>query len=147
MSIVYRKPTMQDIRDIAEIYIDDMNKDPYNKKLSFPLLEKEITHDIQHADVFFVAVNTDLEKVIWIIIWNIFTRLWKKRIVIKSLFILSKYQRKGIGTTLLQKVIVLWKQEGIYKIELIAHQDWDAMKFYDKNNLKVTEMRHLEIKL
>lgn len=68
-------------------------------------------------------------------------------IYLLAFYLLSAYQRKGIGKTIIEELITNYKSKQISEIVLLVHKDahW-ARRFYEKNNFKCVSEIPEEIK-
>jgi ribosomal protein S18 acetylase RimI-like enzyme len=57
---------------------------------------------------------------------------------VETLLVSSKHRREGVGKKLITKAENLAKKKKCTKIWLETGADWKAVKFYEKNNYKVT---------
>lgn len=146
MNIIYRKPTINDVWNIADIYVDCFSKSPYNKNLKKDDIIEEIKNDILEEDIYYVAEFD--KKVIWISSASFFSFLWERKIWSKWLFILTKHQWNWIWYKLFSLVLEDWKKWWALSVEWTTHRIAPAFNFYIKNYWWVdTWFSLMEIKL
>lgn len=111
------------LKDLPAIY-KLINKAAKTHRI-LPRTKKELTNVI-HS--FYIAVEND--KVVGCCALEIYN---KKIAEIRSLVVLNKYQKKGIGKQLLRACIVKAKQSHIYEVLSIT----DKIDFFKKSGFHV----------
>jgi ribosomal protein S18 acetylase RimI-like enzyme len=139
-----RKATEDDMEAAALIYKECFDKEPYKY-----MIKEEESLDIIKSyfktQVMYVAIDNDSvigfvmgEKYLWVGGW----RLW-----ISELFVDSNHQRKGVGTQLLSAIENHFKKDGISFVELLAHNNAEAIKFYEKLDFHRSDYAKFEKKI
>lgn len=126
-----RKAKKEDLKEISEIFRIGTNKKPYlsgrTKKMAF----NYISQSFKKNKIYVVFVT---KKIVGFIIISLNE---KKDLHIDELWLKQKYQRKGIGKSLMKFIEKKYKEKGSKLIKLAANKKSDAVKFYKKLNYKV----------
>ena len=131
MKLKIRKAKKEDLKEIATILKNESSKKPYNEKYTLTTALKEINNCAK--DELYIAINE--KELIGFIASNI-TPDNKNKAYGKELWLKPKYQKKGIGKTLIKFIEEKYKKKGVKIMRLVAKRNAKAFKFYKKLNYK-----------
>jgi len=134
MDVQIRKPRRKDLKEVADIYMEEFSKPPYSEKWSFKIAFEKIKYFLKTDDIFVALVNS---KVIGFIVCNFNFWFPGKTIFIEELAIREKFQGKGIGKKLLKYVEDYYTERGVESIVLLSNKNSKAYDFYKNLNYKV----------
>jgi len=131
--MLIRQATLNDLKNIAEIFRIESVKPPYNKKKSPEKALKGIKEDSKANDVYVAVIDNKITGFIMVRADSgIKHQLW-----INELWILKEYQGRGIGKRLMNEVENIYKKRGIKIFKLVAHTEkGGARDFYKKLKYK-----------
>jgi len=132
-----RKADKNDLKEIANILKTESSKKPYNDKWTKKRAFKEVTGFFKQKDIYIAIIN---KKITGFIVSSICLDN-KKKAYIDELWLKSKYQRKGIGKSLVRFIENKYKQKGIKILRLVSSKKSKAFEFYKKVGFK--ELKHL----
>ncbi len=128
-----RKATKKDFKGIGKIIKEEFSKPPYKEKWTYDELDKTLKGYFKIGYAYVAII--DKEIVGAIIIREEFY-VGGRYIIIEELVVSSKFQGKGIGKKLVEKVESITKIKKIHTIYLSAHRKSKAFKFYNKLGYK-----------
>ena len=128
--MIIRKATPKDYKEISLIYKEEYSKSPYHEKWT----EESAFQKIQEYSKNHILVVE--KKVIGFIIFS--ELLWDDgpRTFIDELVITEKFQKQGIGHKLIAEVETFSKNNNKIGILLLAHEEANAIEFYNKLKFK-----------
>ena len=126
----------EDLKEIAEIMMEESAKEPYNEKYTLRIAVKEVGEFFE--DELYVAIEDG--KIIGFVASGV-TSENDKRVYVNELWVGSDYQKRGIGKALLGFVEKIYREKGFRKIRLTVRRDAEAFKFYKK--MKYEEYKKL----
>ena len=122
-----KKATKKDLKEVAKIFREETLKKPYNKKW----YEKEVLNIIKkffkENDINIVIIG---KKIVGFAISYIKPN--KKSAFVEELWLKAKYQRVGIGKSLVKFLEDKYREKGIKELGLIVNQKAGALHFYNK---------------
>ena len=129
-----RKATKKDLKEIAEIYAEEFSKPPYNEPWNLKKARNKINIYTKYCKIWKVILG---KEIVGFIIINE-TQWFPGKVAFAEEFAIKKdFQGKGIGTSILKKVIQMYKQKGFEKFMCFASRKSKALKLYKK--LGITE--------
>ena len=130
-----RKALKKDIQEIAEIFHIEAAKKPYLQKRTLLESIKAIDSHFKKANIYVSIIEN---KIIGFIIVRL--RYNRKDAYIDEFWLKSKYQRKGIGKSIMNFIENEYKKEGVGSVTLIAgKKPGAAFDFYKKLKFKVVD--------
>ena len=127
-----RKAKKEDLKKIAEIYRIESAKKPYNQRWTKKSSLKKIEKAYSEENIYVSIENSKLVGFI-ILVYN---KSNKKRVYLSQFWIKEKYQKRGIGKNLIKFLEREFKKKKIKIVDLIAHRNAEAVKFYNKVGFK-----------
>lgn len=127
--MIIRKATLKDAKSIAEIFRIESSRPPYNKKRTPKKALEIIREDFRGNDIYVVSID---KEIIGFVMGSIDSGI-KNKLWINELWVLKRYQGKGIGRKLMAEIERVYKKKGIKIFELVADtQKGGALGFYKK---------------
>ena len=126
-----RKAWKKDLKEIAEIFMEETSKKPYSTKWTEKSSYQAICELFNKAEINLAVID---DKIVGFIISRITPE--KKYAYIEELWLKSKYQGKGIGKFLMGFVEDKYKKKGVKHIGITANQKAKAIYFYKKLGYK-----------
>jgi len=136
METIIRKAKKEDLKEIADIFIKESSKKPYNEKYTLKTGLKELR--ALAKDELYIAL--DKKQIIGFIASSI-TPDDKKKAYIKEIWLRPTYQRKGIGKSLIKFIEDKYKKRRVNIIRVVAKRNAGAFNFYKK--VKYAEYKEL----
>ena len=133
--VEYKELTKEHIREIAEIYVDAFNSEPWNDEWTIKSASLRISQMI-NCEGFDGLVAYEDEKLIGMILGN--HEYYYDAIIfqIKEFCVDVKVKGSGIGTKLLDKFTVRLKSKGIDRIVLLTARSDRTEGFYKKHGFE-----------
>ena len=106
--------------------------------------EKGIKKIMESSSTGFIAVIKDNEKIIGMvnILYVVSTFLGERAAILEDMIIDREYRGKGYGTTLIKYAVEEAEKRGAKRVTLLTDDtNESAMKFYEKNGFKKSEMQ------
>lgn len=130
-----RKSKKEDLKQIAEIFMAEFRKHPYNEKWTLRKALKKINEYFNEKLIF---VLSEKEKIAGFIIGQI--ELWDtgNQGYIAEFVVSSDYQGKGYGKKLMNHFQDCLKKKGVEEIQLMSSLESEAFKIYEKLGFKKT---------
>ena len=129
-----RKAKKKDIKTISKVLFDEMIKPPWNKKIELKDAIDTIKYYFKRKYLVLLCEHEGIitgfsvaEKFFFMGCWSI----W-----VYELFVKQEFQKKGIGTALLEEIKKEFESSNIKSMELCAHLDAPSMKFYKKKGFE-----------
>ena len=119
-----RKVKKRDLKEVAEILIEESSKKPYNEKFSPGSARKDVLEFFKH-DLY---VATDEEKIIGFIASHIVSSD-KTKAYLDELWIRHNYQGNGAGKMLVKFIEDRYKEKGLSCIRLTTKKRLRHMVF------------------
>ena len=127
-----KKATRKDINNMARLMVKEFSKPPYNDKWTIKSAKESILKGMG-GGVAYVYVNNN--KIIGLV--EVSKEPYYKPIgIIDNLIVDSKYQGKGIGKLLINKVEDIYRKKRFSMLYTITHKKAPAVKFYKKLGYK-----------
>ena len=99
---------------------------------------------MESSSTGFIAVIKENEKIIGMvnILYVVSTFLGEKAAILEDMIIDREYRGKGYGTTLIKYAVEEAEKRGAKRVTLLTDDtNESAMKFYEKNGFKKSEMQ------
>ena len=125
-----RKATKKDLKDIAELFLEESNKKPYNQNYTIQTAKLRVNNMFNFGSIFLAFDNKRLVGFIAI------AGEGKDEIYIDEFWIKAEYQRRGMGRELLKFVQNKYKKKGVKSISVMTSRKAGAFKFYKKFKFK-----------
>ena len=127
--MIIRRATKRDLKDIAEIFRIEGAKPPYSRKRTLKKVLGIVKDDFNSNDVYVIDIDG---KTVGFLMAKRDSGI-KNKIWINELWILKKYQGKGLGKEIMNKIEKLYKDRSINEFELAADtRKGGAFGFYKK---------------
>ena len=126
-----RKAKKKDLKEIAGIFREETSKKPYNKKWTEKETLKIIKKFFKENEISVVIIE---RKIAGFAISYIKPN--KKSAFIDELWFRARYQRKGLGKSLMKFLEDNYRKKGINELGLIVNQKAGALQFYNKLGYK-----------
>ncbi|MBT4804762.1 GNAT family N-acetyltransferase [Candidatus Woesearchaeota archaeon] len=130
--MIIRKATPKDYKEISLIYKEEFGKKPYHEKWT----EESAFQKIKEYSKNHILVAEKEKKVIGFIIFSELLLDDGPRTFIDELVITEKFQKQGIGHKLIAEVETFSKNNNKIGILLLAHEEANAIEFYNKLKFK-----------
>jgi ribosomal protein S18 acetylase RimI-like enzyme len=129
-----RKARKKDLKRITEIFRKEYRKAPYNEKWPKKISLAKIRRYFKNN---FMFVFEEKKEIVGFIIGYI--ELWDRGKVgyIDEVVISKKYQGKGYGKALMERLIKQFKKQKIKHIDLMSNSKSNAFKIYKKMGFNV----------
>lgn len=129
--MIIRRAVKKDLKSIADIFRIEGARPPYGRKRSPEKVLGIIKEDFRSNEISVAVIDN---KVIGFIMVKRDSGI-KDKLWINELWILKKYQKKGIGRKIMSEIERAYKNKGIKTFELVADkQKSGAFGFYRKLN-------------
>mgnify|MGYP001566809498 FL=1 len=136
MKIQIKKANKKDYKEIAEIYMEEFSKPPYNESWTKKKAVEKINIFSKYCDVWKIIYN---KKIIGFISVNPHWFFPGKYAFGEDIAIKKEFQRKGIGTFVFNEIFKIYKQKGFEYFMGVANTKSKAIKLYKK--LKILSSR------
>ena len=136
--VKYKELTKEHIREIAEIYVDAFNSEPWNDKWTSESASKRISQMI-NCEGFDGLVAYEDEKLIGMILGNHEYYYDAMLFQIKEFCVDVKVKGTGIGAKLLNEFTTRLKTKGIGRIVLLTARTDGTEGFYKKHGFESFE--------
>lgn len=136
--IEYKKLTKEHIKEIAEIYVDAFNSQPWNDEWTINSASRRISQMI-NCEGFDGLVAYEDEKLIGMILGNYEYYYNGIHFNIKEFCVDFKLRGNGIGSRLIEEFITILKNNGINEIILVTSRTDGTEGFYQKHGFDVSE--------
>ena len=133
--VKYKELTTENIREIAEIYVDAFNSEPWNDEWTIESASKRISQMI-NCEGFDGLVAYEDEKLIGMILGNHEYYYDAMIFQIKEFCVDVKVKGTGIGAKLLDEFTTTLKTKGIDRIILITSRTDGTEGFYKKHGFE-----------
>ena len=129
-----RKATEKDLPEIAKIFRIESSKAPYNKKRKSKKALEGIKKDFKTNKIYIAIIDNKVVGFVMAVIDSgIKNQLW-----INEIWVVEKYQGRGVGKKLMAEVERIYKRKGVTVFELVADtRKGGAVDFYKKINYKI----------
>jgi len=127
-----RKAKKKDLKYIIDIFMTEGKKKPYLHKFTKKKLTDTFGSALKKKEMWVAMID---EKIVGFI-WGGFSSVSKKIVYVDDLWILSKYQGRGIGKELMAIVEKYYKKKCVNIIRLTSYTESKAFGFYKKLNYK-----------
>ncbi len=131
-----RKTTLKDVNAIAKLVKTEFNKKPYNDGWTDFTSQKAVRSFLKKGLGF---VATEGNKIIGAIIANEEPYAKGTYWEIQELVVGRKFQRKGIGKKLVERLEDFAKKKKVATIYFSTHKKSEAFKFYKKMKYSVSK--------
>jgi putative acetyltransferase len=125
-----RKATKKDTENISKLFLEESSKKPYNQGYSLKTSKSRVKDMFNFGSIYLMIENKDIAGFISV------AGEGKKDIYIDEFWIKEEYQRKGIGTKLLEFIESRYLKKGIKSISVMTSKKANALKFYKKYGFK-----------
>lgn len=136
--VKYKELTKEHIREIAEIYVDAFNSEPWNDEWTIESASKRISQMI-NCEGFDGLVAYEDEKLIGMILGNHEYYYNGMHFNIKEFCVDLKIRGRGIGSSLIEGFIKRLKNKGIDEIILFTSRTDGTEGFYKKHGFESFE--------
>jgi len=136
--ILYKELTNEHIKEIAEIYVDAFNSEPWNDEWTIDSAFKRISQMI-NCEGFDGLVAYEDEKLIGMILGNHEYYYNGMHFNIKEFCVDLKLKGKGIGSKLFEEFLKRLKSRGIDEVILLTSKTEGTEGFYNKHGFKSFE--------
>jgi predicted N-acetyltransferase YhbS len=136
--IKYKELSKEHIREIAEIYVDAFNSEPWNDKWTIESASKRISQMV-NCEGFDGLVAYEEEKLIGMILGNHEYYYDAMIFQIKEFCVDLKIKGAGIGSKLLGEFIMRLKTKGIDRITLVTLRSQETEGFYKKHGFETID--------
>lgn len=142
MELIYKRLEQSEISMCADTLIKAFKEEPWNEEWTF---EQACTRldELMSARVSrgYIVLDSEKKIVVGMVIGRIMTYLSKKELWLDEVSIHPDYQRKGIGTRMLEYVRGELKAEPeeISYIVLTTGRGYPSVSFYEKNGFRTDE--------
>lgn len=129
--IKYKELTKEHLIDVAEVYVEAFNSEPWNDKWSIESASNRISQMI-NCEGFDGLVAYEGEKLIGIILGNHEYYYDAMLFQIKEFCVASQVKGTGVGSKLLDEFTIRLKAKGIDRIILLTSRRNETEGFYRK---------------
>lgn len=136
--IVYKELTKEHINEIAEIYVDAFNSEPWNDKWTIESAFNRISQ-MMNCEGFDGLVACEDEKILGMILGNHEYYYNGMHFHIKEFCVDLKLRGKGVGAQLIEEFTQRLKNKGIDEIILLTSRGDVTEGFYKKHGFKSFE--------
>ena len=142
MEYIYKKLEQKEISMCADTLMKAFKEEPWNENWTY---EQACTRldELMSARVSrgYIVFDPEKKVVVGMVIGRIMTYLGKKELWLDEVSIHPNYQRKGIGTKMLEYVKQELKVENeeISNIVLTTIRDFPSVRFYETNGFSIDE--------
>ena len=136
--VKYEELTKEHIKEIAEIYVDAFNSEPWNDKWTIESASKRISQMI-NCEGFDGLVAYEDDKLIGMILGNHEYYYNGMHFNIKEFCVDLKLRGKGMGSKLFEEFIKRLKSRGIDEVILLTSKTAGTEGFYKKHGFKSCE--------
>lgn len=119
----------EDIKEIAEIYMKEFSKPPYNEAWTVKKAIDKLNFYKKYYDLYSIKIN---EEVVGFIVINSTFMCPGEVAFGEEMAIQEDLQRKGIGTETLNKIFKIYKEKGFKKFMGIVNVEAKAFELYKK---------------
>ena len=133
--IIYKELNRAHIREIAEIYVDAFNSEPWNDEWTVESASKRISQMI-NCEGFYGLVAYEDERLIGMILGNHEYYYNGMHFNIKEFCVDLKLRGKGTGSRLFEEFIKRLKCRGIDEVILLTSKTDGTEGFYKKHGFK-----------
>jgi len=128
-----RNATRKDIKEVAELLLEEFRKPPFNERDSLKAVLKSLNFYFRIGKVY-AAINK--KEIIGVVVFKI-EQYWEGRIIIiEDLAVREKFKRQGIGKALINKVENYARKNKFKRILFRTHKKSSSIKFYQKCGYK-----------
>ena len=136
--VKYKELTKEHIKEIAKIYVDAFNSEPWNDEWTTESASKRISQMI-NCEGFDGLVAYEDDKLIGMILGNHEYYYNGMHFNIKEFCVDLKIRSKGMGSKLFEEFIKRLKSRGIDKVILLTSKTAGTEGFYKKHGFKSCE--------
>ena len=129
MKPILKKARKEDYQEIAEIYMEEFSKPPYNEPWTKKKAIKKINVFSKYCDVWKIIYD---KKIVGFFAINPYWFCPGKYAFGEDIVIKKEFQNKGIGTFVFNKIFKIYKQKGFEYFMGIANTKSKAIKLYKK---------------
>ncbi len=124
-----KKAKRSDFKEIAKIYSQEFSKPPYSEPWDEKTAFKKIKIFSKYCDIWKVVYE---KEIIGFIVVNP-NQFYPRDVAFgEEIAIKEKYQRRGVGSKLLEKIMEIYKEKGFKSFMGIANKKSKAFKLYKK---------------
>jgi aminoglycoside 6'-N-acetyltransferase I len=124
-----RKAARKDIKQIAELMLEEFRKPPFNERDSLKAVLKSLKFYFKIGKIY---VATDGNGVIGVMVFKT-EQYWEGPvIIIEDLAVKERFKRQGVGKLLLTEVESYARKNKLNKILFVTHRKSQGIKFYKK---------------
>ncbi len=142
MELIYKRLEQNEISMCADTLIKAFKEEPWNEEWTFEQAYTRLD-ELMSARVSrgYIVLDSEEKVVVGMVIGRIMTYMSKKELWLDEVSIHPNYQRKGIGTRMLEYVRGELKEEPeeISYIVLTTVRGYSSVSFYEKNGFETDE--------
>jgi ribosomal protein S18 acetylase RimI-like enzyme len=131
--IEIKKANKRDFRNIAEIYMEEFSKKPYNEPWTMKKALKKLDVFSRYCDIYKILSD---RKIVGFMILNSYAYCPGEVIYGEEFGIKSEFQNKGIGTICQKKIEDIYKKKKYKIFQMAASKNASAYKLYLKMGFK-----------
>lgn len=114
-----RKATRKDVKQIAELMLEEFRKPPFNERDSLAAVLKSLNFYFKVGKVY---VATDGSEITGVVVFKI-EQYWEGPVmIIEDLAVKERFKRQGVGKLLLTEVETHAKKGKFNKILFVTHR-------------------------
>jgi len=132
MDFIIRKPIIDNIDEITELYIEIYRQEPWNENWKKEIANEKIKDAIKNNNAENYCINMD-NRIIGVMFGRRNYFIDKKELYIDEYFIDYNNQRKGIGKYFLKNIETDLKQKNYSSIILLTKKAFPSELFYRNN--------------
>jgi aminoglycoside 6'-N-acetyltransferase I len=132
MDFIIRKPIIDNIDEITELYIETYKQEPWNENWKREIARERIKDAVENNNAENYCINND-NRIIGVMFGRRNYYIDKKELYIDEYLIDYNNQRKGIGKYFLIKIETDLKQKNYSNIVLLTKKSFPSELFYKKN--------------
>ena len=129
MNPILKKSKKEDYKKLAEIYMEEFSKPPYNEPWTKKKAIEKIKRFLKYYDVWKIIYN---KKIIGFVSVNPHWFFPGKYAFVEDIAIKKEFQKKGIGTFVINEIFKIYKQKGFEYLMGVANTKSRAIKLYKK---------------
>jgi len=124
------KATKKELKAVVELFLEESSKKPYHQNYSPKTAKLRVNEMFNFGSIYIAFEEKELAGFIAI------AGEGKGEIYIDEFWISNKYQRRGLGSKLLNFVQDKYKKKGAKTISVMTSRNAGAFKFYKKFKFK-----------
>lgn len=138
MNIQFRMLSLKDINECTELYIEVFNDEPWNDGWQEHDVKERLTDIFSNRKFLGVGVYDEEQNIIGFL--SGYTERWlnSNHFNLNEICIKTALQNQGIGSKLIAKLEMKFKQNDISRIYLLTERSGQAETFYKKNGFYVS---------